>query len=81
MGKKNQPRNKKGQFQAYIPKPANPPKALNLPKKYIPVSNPEMHNAMVGKRTSNAAGTHLDRRTKRARTRSAAKQKHINEEL
>lgn len=81
MAKKNQPRNKKGQFQAYIPKPAKPPTAANLPKKHTPVSNPEMHNAMIGKRTSNAAGIHLDKRTKRARTRAAAKQKHINEQF
>ena len=40
--------------------------------KFRPVANPEMNAAMVGKRTSNAAGTHQDGRMKRARTRNAS---------
>lgn len=35
--------------------------------------------AMVGKRTSSAAGKHADKRTKRARTRGAAKCRAIGE--
>jgi hypothetical protein len=34
-------------------------------------ANPEMAKAMREKRSSNAAGTHADKRTKRARTRNA----------
>ena len=34
-------------------------------------ANPEMAKAMRDKRNSNAAGTHQDKRTKRARTRNA----------
>lgn len=36
------------------------------------VANPLMAAAMRGLRASNAAGTHADRRTRRARTRSAS---------
>lgn len=81
MSGKKQPRNKKGQFKAYVPTPMKAPTASKVPKKPTPVSNPEMYNAMLGKRTSNAAGIHLDKREKRARTRSAAKSKDINEQL
>lgn len=35
--------------------------------------------AMVGKRTSNAAGKHADKRTKRARTRSAQRARAMGE--
>ncbi len=49
-------------------------------ERYSPAANPEMHRAMVGKRTSNAAGTHGDKRTKRARTRGAAKRRAMREE-
>jgi hypothetical protein len=35
--------------------------------------------AMVEKRRSNAAGKHLDKRTRRARTRSAAKARAMKE--
>jgi hypothetical protein len=34
---------------------------------------------MVGKRTSNAAGKHADKRTRRARTRSASKARAMKE--
>lgn len=36
--------------------------------------------AMLGKRSSNAAGPHLDKRTKRLRTRAAKKTQSINEQ-
>jgi hypothetical protein len=49
-------------------------------KKYIPAANPDMHRAMVGKRTSNAAGTHADRRTRRARTRAARTRRALRDE-
>lgn len=39
--------------------------------KYRNTANPELHRAMHGLRSSSAAGTHKDRRTKRARTRGA----------
>lgn len=35
------------------------------------VANPEMYQAMLGKRTSGAAGYHGDKRLKRLRTRGA----------
>ena len=37
-------------------------------------------NRVQGLRRSNAAGTHTDRRTKRARTRSTRKQRAIREQ-
>lgn len=48
--------------------------------KHQPAANPEMHRAMVGKRTSNAAGTHRDKRDRRARTRAARKDRALREE-
>lgn len=42
-------------------------------KKHKGVANPELHQAMVGLRSSGAAGLHADKRLKRARTRSANK--------
>ena len=44
-----------------------------MPKKpkHTNNANPEMAKAMREKRSSNAAGTHADKRTKRARTRGA----------
>ena len=36
--------------------------------------------AMIGKRTSNAAGKHADRRTRRTRTRSAAKARAMKDQ-
>lgn len=41
-------------------------------KKPVKYANPEQHRAMFGKRTSNAAGIHLDGRYRRVRTRGAA---------
>ena len=35
--------------------------------------------AMLGKRTSNAAGKHADKRTRRTRTRSAAKARAVKD--
>lgn len=44
-----------------------------MPKKpkHTNNANPEMAKAMREKRSSNAAGIHADKRTKRVRTRSA----------
>jgi hypothetical protein len=41
------------------------------------MGNSAMHAALVGLRTSGAAGTHADKREKRARTRSASKARAI----
>jgi hypothetical protein len=43
------------------------------------VANRALAVAMVGKRTSNAAGKHADKRSKRVRTRSAAKARALKE--
>jgi hypothetical protein len=42
------------------------------PKKYKPTANPAMAEAMREIRRSNASGTHLDRRTRRQRTRQSS---------
>ena len=42
-------------------------------------ANLALAQAMVGKRTSNAAGKHADRRNKRARTRAASKARAMRE--
>lgn len=42
-------------------------------------ANPARAQAMVEKRRSNAAGKHADKRTKRVRTRSAAKARAMKE--
>lgn len=44
------------------------------------VGNLDMTRAMIGKRSSNAAGKHADKRTKRARTRAAATARAIKEQ-
>lgn len=41
--------------------------------KYEHPANPDRNKAMVELRRSNAAGTHQDRRSRRARTRAANK--------
>jgi hypothetical protein len=46
-------------------------------KKHQNIANPEMAKAMRDKRTSNAAGTHADRRERRARTRGAMLRREI----
>lgn len=47
------------------------------PRKYRNTANPDMARAMHGKRTSNAAGIHGDRRTKRRRDRSSRRRAAI----
>ena len=42
------------------------------PKKYKPTANPAMAEAMREIRRSGASGTHLDKRTRRQRTRQSA---------
>lgn len=54
--------------------PTNPETATAAPKKaekFKHWGNPDIAKAMHGLRTSNAAGKHQDRRTKRNRDRSA----------
>lgn len=43
-------------------------------------ANPDLARAMVGKRSSNAAGKHRDKRTKRARTRAAARHRAMKDQ-
>lgn len=43
------------------------------------VANRALAVAMVGKRTSNAAGKHADKRTKRARTRATQRARALKE--
>lgn len=50
-------------------------------KTFQPTANPEMAFWMRELRKSSASGTHKDRRTRRARTRLANKNKAIQEEL
>lgn len=54
---------------------------MNKNRKYKNIANPERAKAMQELRRSNAAGTHLDKRTKRARTRQVAKNKSIQENM
>jgi hypothetical protein len=44
----------------------------NKTKKYQPTANPAYAEGMREIRKSNASGTHLDRRTRRLRTRQSA---------
>lgn len=48
-------------------------------KKYKGYENPEAFHAHVARSLSGAAGTHNDKRAKRARTRKAAKRRAIND--
>lgn len=48
-------------------------------KAFTPVANVELAQAMAAIAFSNAWGTHADRRTRRARTRSTAKVKAIRD--
>lgn len=52
----------------------------NKKKKHRNIANPELAEAMRGKRSSNAAGTHADKRTKRARTRDAQLKKDLRDQ-
>lgn len=47
--------------------------------KHKGIANPKYAREIVELRRSGAAGTHEDKRTKRARTRSAAERKAIRE--
>lgn len=49
------------------------------PKKYKPTANPEYAKGMAEIRRSNASGTHLDKRTKRLRTRQSSEYHHIRD--
>jgi hypothetical protein len=46
-------------------------------KKYRPTANPAMAEAMREIRRSNASGTHLDKRTRRQRTRQSSNYRAI----
>jgi hypothetical protein len=48
-------------------------------KKYIRTANPAMAEAMRGLRSSGAAGTHADKRERRARTRAARRERVLRE--
>jgi hypothetical protein len=48
--------------------------------KFRPVANPTMHAAMVGKRTSSAAGTHAQGPA-RERSRAASKRAAIKRDV
>lgn len=48
--------------------------------KPAPVANPEMAKAMRDLRSSGAAGIHQDQRDKRARTRSAALRRAVEDQ-
>lgn len=54
-----------------------------MPKKqrYARTANPDLARAMHAKRTSSAAGTHGDRRTKRVRDRAARRRAAIGDQL
>jgi hypothetical protein len=47
--------------------------------KHKATANPKYHKAMVELRRSNASGIHLDKRTKRTRTRNAKLRKEVSE--
>ena len=51
----------------------------NKKSKPEKVANPALALAMLGKRSSGAAGPHADRRTRRVRTRGASKARAIRE--
>lgn len=51
-----------------------------MSRKYRATANLEMARAMRGKRTSNAAGVHGDRRTKRLRDRSSRRREAIRDQ-
>lgn len=53
----------------------NPPAA-----PHRPTANPDYARAMHDLRSSGAAGTHLDKRDKRARTRGAAKARDLRDQ-
>lgn len=52
----------------------------NDKRKYIPAANPERAQAEAERARSGAWGTHQDRRTKRQRTRQAAKRRALRDE-
>lgn len=54
------------------------PKQTKAPK-HRGIANPRYAREMHELRSSNAAGTHLDKRTRRSRTRSAAVRKAIRD--
>ena len=47
---------------------------------FTTVANPERTAAIIELRRSGAAGTHLDARDRRARTRTAARNKAVNDQ-
>lgn len=69
----SQPRRRNGQFARKLPKA---PEAA----KFKPTANPAYAQGIAEIRRSNAAGTHEDRRTRRARSRSDAKRRALGEQ-
>lgn len=53
--------------------------AKHTGKKIRGIANPERNAAMIGKRSSNAAGIHLDGRMRRARTRAASLRRDLRD--
>ena len=49
-------------------------------KPFTPTANPAYAEAMRGLRASGAAGTHQDKRTRRANTRSAAERRALDDQ-
>jgi hypothetical protein len=72
-----QPRNTKGQWKSQPEALKNP--GRKAPVSFTPVANPAYAQAMAELRRSNAAGTHADRRTRRARTRADAKRRALQD--
>jgi len=48
-------------------------------KQFRKVGNIDLYRSMLGLRSSGAAGTHQDKRTRRLRTRQAAKSKSVEQ--
>jgi len=68
----SQPRRRNGQFAKKVQKA---PQAA----KFTPTANPAYAKGIAEIRRSNAAGTHEDRRTRRARTRADAKRRAMGD--
>lgn len=54
---------------------------MSKQKKFEPIANPVYAKAIAELRRSNASGTHLDKRTRRVRTREAMMVRVLREQL
>jgi hypothetical protein len=75
MGSHDTPRKANGQFAA-SGSGKKPPKAA----PFRPTANPAYAAGMQQIRSSNAAGVHEDRRTRRARTRADSLRRDLNDQ-